>query len=269
LAAIPEDRVSLSSSSTLLETLPPSPSQFGKSQDGRYFSDISERCVASQPEGFESEKVITVRRARSDSDVFQDSPSVSTSGDQLNDSLLDVTIHETQEPNDSACEAGGPDQSANVAPLTAGDLWETAEGEAGAGQKHHHRLSRLAEALKKRMAIKCSDLAMWKREPQSQQPVHKITLSSVTEQWGICWSMGRCMADLADVHIIDSEPLRKLEVISAKSKNHKENENESTEAATSSQHSEHMLPDVYTLYHPLPKLNIQIGEVFLAPRYYR
>lgn len=271
--AVQESTHSSASSSTLLETLPPSQSQYGKSQESKSFSDISERYFSSQSENNATGKAIKIRHTFSDNDVFQghpsdssDLPSSSALGNRSRDSFLDLTIHET-EPNDSTFEAE-ESQPMQAADFGMADFEETTEELM---QQKQTRLSKLAEALKKRVLISSSDLAIWKCERRKQQPAREVTLVSVTEQWGICWSVVKSSKDSTTAQIIDSEPVKKLvEVVPVNIRSPERGSvGENEDGCSHDSSSEKSSQETYVLYHPLSKLNTLLGEVFIAPRYYR
>ncbi|VDK69323.1 unnamed protein product [Litomosoides sigmodontis] len=254
---------SLNSSQMSLETLPPSQVDCEDVNENESFPKLG--FISSQL-SLESDESITMRHAPSDSDVFQthtgcvDEPeSVTTGSEQSRDCFLDVTIHDIEPayetelfPQNTLLSVGNE--------LTVYDLQK--ESSETAHQKQSHRLSKLAETLKKRLFISSSDLAMWKCEEPKQHPIRQITVTSSVQQWGFCWTLARSVGDLEVAHIVDSEPMKKTVHMTTSGEGVGKTKGESDDEGSSSD-------AIFALYQPLSKLSTSSGEFILSPRYYR
>uniref|UniRef100_A0A0R3RSD8 DNA replication ATP-dependent helicase/nuclease n=1 Tax=Elaeophora elaphi TaxID=1147741 RepID=A0A0R3RSD8_9BILA len=255
-----------------LETLPPSQIDCKNLDKNESLPDLD--FISSQ-QSSESNEPITIRHARSDNDVLQthtvcvdDSESFTSGSEHSRDCFLDVTIHEI-EPNDLALETAPLLQNTSSSitnQLGIRDLRE--ENDETTHQKQYHRLSKLAEALKKRLFISSSDLAMWKCEEPKQQPIRQIAVISSVEQWGFCWTLVKNVSSFETAQIVDSEPMKKT--IDVRSRSGKARNASNDEKA----HRQHDLSQgtsegTFFLYQPLLKLNTSSGEFILSPRYYR
>ncbi|CAG9535624.1 unnamed protein product [Cercopithifilaria johnstoni] len=261
---------SLDSSLTSVETLPPSQTDCKNLNKDENFPKLD--FISSQL-SFESGESITTRHTGSDSDVFQthtvcvdDSDSVTTTSEKSRDCFLDITIHEI-EPSDPSFERELFVQNTSSATnqLKIYDLQE--ENDETPHQKQYHRLSKLAETLKKRLFISSSDLVMWKCEEPKQQPIRQVAVISNVEQWGFCWTLVKDVSDFETAHIVDSEPMKKITDVMSRNRSEKaRNTNDDNEGQRC-----HDSPsqETFFLYQPLSKLSTSTGEFILSPRYYR
>lgn len=265
----------LDSSLTSLETLPPSQIDHKTLNKNKSFPNLD---LMNSSLSFETDKsIITIRHTRSDSDVFQnhtkcvdDSGSVTTTSEQSRDCFIDVAIHEI-EPNDPNFETKLSVQSTSSPTANQSKIYDFQE-ENGEGiqQKQYHRLSKLAETLKKRLFISSSDLAMWKCEESKQHPVRQVTVISSVEQWGFCWTLVKNVSDSETAHIVDSEPMKKNTDVLTRNRSQKRrnavDERQDRRCHDSPQQNSE---ETFSLYQPLSKLNTSLGEFVLSPRYYR
>lgn len=248
---------------TSLETLPPSQIHC-KNLNNESFPKLD--FISSQLSS-ESDESIMIQDTRSDSDVFQtytvcvdDSESFTTRSEQSRDFFLDVTIHEI-EPNDLQNTS-----SLVTNQLKIYDLQEESS-ETTQYQRQYHRLSKLAEILKKRLFISSSDLVMWKCEEPKQHPIRKVTLISSVEQWGFCCTLVKNVGNLGTAHLMDSEPMKKI--VDAISRNKSEKARNPSDDEEDPRCHDSSPEETFFLYQPLSKLNTSSGEFILSPRYYR
>ncbi|VDO27981.1 unnamed protein product [Onchocerca flexuosa] len=275
--ATPTSTQSLNSSLTSLETLPPSQIEY-KSLN---------RTDTSPNLNFESDKSITMQHKRSDGDVSQnhtvyvdDSESVADTDEQSRDCFFDITINEiesndsifeTKETNDSAFETKLFVQSKSSPAGNQSKIYDFYdEIDEASHQKQYHRLSKLAETLKKRLLISSSDLAMWKCEKPKQHQARRVTVISSAEQWGFCWTLVKNVNDSRTAHIVDSEPMKKTMDVVCRNRSLKEkNAGDGQEGRDCHDSLQQTSEKTFILYQPLSKLNTSLGEFILSPRYYR
>uniref|UniRef100_A0A915Q6Y7 Uncharacterized protein n=1 Tax=Setaria digitata TaxID=48799 RepID=A0A915Q6Y7_9BILA len=230
--------------------------------------------LTSSPLAYLSDTPSTVQDVRSCSDALQnhslcvdDSGSVFTAGEQSLDCFSDVTIHEV-EASDLDFESMKSTSSPSGNRLKIYDIQD--ENDEMIYQRPHHRLSKLAETLKRRMLIGSSDLAMWKCEKPKQRPVRQVTVTSSAEQWGLCWTLIKNVNGSETVHVIDSEPIKRAVVQFSRKRSLERNANDGQQGCTPLDSSQQTSNEgIFNLYQPLSKLTTFSGEFILAPRYYR
>ncbi|EFO26592.2 hypothetical protein LOAG_01896 [Loa loa] len=224
----------------------------------------------------ETDESITIRHTRSNSDVLQnhtvcidDSESVATKDEHSHDCFLDV-IHEI-EPNNPDFETKVFVQSISSPATNQLKIYGFQnESVEVIHQKQYHRLSKLAETLKKRLFIGSSDLVMWKCEEPKQHPVRQVTMISKVEQWGFCWTLVKNISDSEIAHIVDSEPMKRTAKVLSRYRNQRErNVGDDQESRRRYVLSQRTSEGTFCLYQPLSKLNTSSGEFILSPRYYR
>ncbi|VDM96349.1 unnamed protein product [Thelazia callipaeda] len=238
-------------SSTLLETFP----SFEDNDDDERLSDIS--IFSSRPL---SEKSNSQVPSESDSDIFREHNDDVDDSETVcgNDSIGDLLIHEV-EPDDANV---GDEILAESIPSTTALQSRKNDSEEVPFHKPCHRLSKLAETLRKRMLLSSSDLAMWKCENPKEQPVKKVAVASTIIQWGIYWTLLKSVEDSGTTHTFDSQPMRKSSHARSIEHTDKQSGGNISQELFSEQ-------EVFFLYQPLSKLNTPAGEFILAPRYYR
>ncbi|EJW85149.1 hypothetical protein WUBG_03940 [Wuchereria bancrofti] len=261
------------SSPTSLETLPSSEIDYKSLNKNKSFSNFD--FLDSQL-SLESDKSITLQHTRSDDDIFQnhtvsvdDSGSGVTTSEQSHDRFFDVTIHEI-EPNDPDLETKLTAQNTSSITNQLKTYDFESENSETTHQKQHHRLSKLAETLKKRLFIASSDLVMWKCEEPNQHPVRRVTIISNVEQWGFCWTLVKNANNSEIAHIVDSKPMKKITDMPYRNRIQKDtNVDDNQEDRRYHDSLQRTSQEIFSIYQPLSKLNTSLGEFILSPRYYR